>query len=70
MMLHRETIDGLLEAIAVLQPEEREVIRLRHIEQRPMDEVAQLLGISRHSASRRWKSALKTLGVKLRESES
>lgn len=69
MMLHRESIDELLEAIAALPPGEREVIQLRHIEQRPMDEVAQLLGISRYSASRRWKSALKLLGVKLRESE-
>ena len=62
-----ETIDRLLAAMQKLSPEQREMIQLRSIEQIGLEDIAQRLGINRHIAYRRWKSALKTLGVLLKE---
>jgi RNA polymerase sigma-70 factor (ECF subfamily) len=62
-----ESIDRLLAAMKLLTEEEREIVQLRHIEQLSLVEISERLGINRHIAYRRWKSALKTLGGLLKE---
>lgn len=62
-----ETIDRLLAAMQKLSPEQRDIIQLRNIEQIGMEDISQRLGINRHIAYRRWKSALKALGALLKE---
>jgi len=62
-----ETINRMLEAVKLLPEEEREIVQLRHIEQLSLVEISDQLGISRHVAYRRWKSALKTLGGLLKD---
>lgn len=62
----RESIDKLLQAISTLSNEHQDIIRLRHIEHRSLDEISTQLSISRHTAYRRWKAALKQLASQLK----
>jgi len=62
-----ETVNRLLEAMQKLCPEQLQIVQLRNLEQLSMEDISERLGISRHIAYRRWKAALKTLGVLLKE---
>lgn len=61
----RETQTHVNEAIAELVTQDREILILRGIEQRPADEVAQLLDLSKHAVHKRYSRALERLRARL-----
>jgi RNA polymerase sigma-70 factor (ECF subfamily) len=59
--LAREQRDLLAQAIEAMDPLDREVLTLRHFDELSNDEVAQLLGIPKGTASKRYVRALSRL---------
>lgn len=57
-VIRLETHEQLVRAIDAMDPIDREVLTLRHFDEMTNDEVAQLLGISRGTASKRYVRAL------------
>ena len=56
--VRRETLDEMAEALATLGETDREVLVLRHLEELTNTEVAQVLGIDKYAASKRYLRAL------------
>jgi RNA polymerase sigma-70 factor (ECF subfamily) len=61
MAVREERVGALRGALARLEPIDREVLVLRHLEELTNDEVAQVLGIDKYAASKRYLRALKRL---------
>ena len=61
LLLKSESIGRLLAALAALSPRERFLVRARHFDARPLDEVARELGVSKSWASRLHGRALERL---------
>ena len=59
--IRRELQDRLRAALDEMDPLDREVLALRHFEELSNDEVAEVLGISKDAASKRYVRALKRL---------
>jgi RNA polymerase sigma-70 factor (ECF subfamily) len=59
--VRKETIAGLRQALEQLDEIDREVLVLRHLEELSNNEVAQILGIDKHAASKRYLRALARL---------
>jgi RNA polymerase sigma-70 factor (ECF subfamily) len=62
---HDETTGALRAALAELDEEDRELLVLRGIEQLPNESVAQLLGVTPSTATRRYQRALARLRARL-----
>ncbi len=58
-----------LEALGQLPPDQREAVRLRHVEGLPIDEIAARLGRSPEAAAGLLKRGLHALRARLRERE-
>ena len=56
--MRRETLGLLVRAIETMDPVDREVLAMRHFEERSNDEVARLLDIPKGTASKRYVRAL------------
>jgi RNA polymerase sigma-70 factor (ECF subfamily) len=59
--VRKETIAGLRQALEQLDEIDREVLVLRHLEELSNNEVAQILGIDKYAASKRYLRALARL---------
>lgn len=64
-LLKNESIGRLFSALGTLSPREQRVVRARYFEARPLDEVAQELGVSKSWASRIHGRALRRLRAAL-----
>jgi RNA polymerase sigma-70 factor (ECF subfamily) len=61
VVLRAERVDELRRALGCLEPIDREVLVLRHLEELSNDEVAQILDLDKYAASKRYLRALKRL---------
>ncbi|MGB7324782.1 MAG: sigma-70 family RNA polymerase sigma factor [Rubripirellula sp.] len=68
--MNRETVASLLAGLGQLADDQREIIRLRYIEQISLEDISERLGISRHAVHRRLGSGLKKLGQLMRQDAS
>jgi RNA polymerase sigma-70 factor (ECF subfamily) len=62
-----EEVQRLAAALAVLPPDQREAVRLRHLENQPLAEIAKHLGRSLAATAGLIKRGMKTLRAELRE---
>jgi RNA polymerase sigma-70 factor (ECF subfamily) len=63
-----ERLIAVQEALAALEPIDREIVALRHFEQLSRAETAQVLGISEEAAAKRYIRAIQRLKARLAES--
>jgi RNA polymerase sigma-70 factor (ECF subfamily) len=61
LVLRRAQDREILEALAALRPRDREILRLRLWEEAGYEEIAAVLGCSRHAAEQRYGKALRRL---------
>lgn len=65
--VREETVCELRDALDNLEPNDREVLVLRHLEELTNNEVAQILGIDKYAASKRYLRALERLRAAMGE---